>query len=47
MLAAESKVNQLEAKSTEAKNQALEMKKIAESAEQDLELKKKDDSYKE
>jgi hypothetical protein len=46
-LAAESKVNQLEEKSTEARNQALEMKKIAESAGVDLELKKKDDAYKE
>lgn len=45
MLAAESKVNQLEGKSQDAANQALEMKKIVESSQLDLVAKKKDDKY--
>jgi len=46
-LAAESKVNQLQGKSQDAANTALEMKKLVEKAQFDLAAKKKDDQYKE
>ena len=46
MLAAESKVNQLQGKSQDAANAALEMKKLVDKDQLDLLAKKKDDKYK-